>query len=146
MSDDKVVSLADYRAVKELLATSEKVEQVSTVNPLTTRYSEMIMDSLRGMIKNVIIQTATSGLLGKSLYITFDATMKGVVVPKRFMNNQELVIVLEHQFWDLTTDEDSFSVSLSFDGKLSRIKVPFMAVQGFSDPSASFTLQLDSVV
>ena len=49
---------------------------------------------------------------------------------------QEMTIVLQHQFWDLSVTEHTFEVGLSFSGVPERLLVPFDALTGFFDPSA----------
>ena len=50
----------------------------------------------------------------------------------------EMTIVLQHQYWDLTVTEQAFEVGLSFNGVPERLLVPFTAVKGFVDPSVQF--------
>ena len=57
---------------------------------------------------------------------------------------QEMTIILQHQFWDLTVTDDSFEVGLSFDGVPEKLLVPFDAVKGFFDPSVQFGLQFET--
>jgi len=49
--------------------------------------------------------------------------------------------VLQHEFFELDVNEDSFAVSLKFGGELARIEVPFAAITSFTDPSVPFGLQ-----
>ena len=55
--------------------------------------------------------------------------------------DNEIKIILQHQFWDLTIDDHKFSVILSFNGKKKNISVPFNSIVSFSDPSVGFILQ-----
>jgi hypothetical protein len=52
-----------------------------------------------------------------------------------------MTIVLQHQFWGLEVDDAGFAVTLSFEGKHERLKVPWSAVVAFVDPSVQFGLQ-----
>ena len=76
-------------------------------------------------------------------YISFDSTYKGVKVPSELEagEDNEIKIILQHQFWDLTIDDIKFSVVLSFNGKKKNISVPFNSIISFSDPSVGFSLQ-----
>jgi hypothetical protein len=47
----------------------------------------------------------------------------------------EMTIILQHEFWDLSVNGESFEVSLSFSRKPERLAIPFAAITGFSDPS-----------
>jgi hypothetical protein len=53
---------------------------------------------------------------------------------------EEMTIVIQHRFWDLKVEEDSFSVGLSFGGVASTLHVPFAAVTQFHDPAVEFAL------
>ena len=59
-------------------------------------------------------------------------------------NPQEMTIVLQHQFWDLTVEENQFSVGLSFSGVQYQLVIPFSAVTHFTDPSVGFGLQFSN--
>jgi hypothetical protein len=52
-----------------------------------------------------------------------------------------MTVVLQRQFWDLAVDADAFSVTLRFDRRPARLRVPFAAVRSFADPAASFGLE-----
>ena len=56
-----------------------------------------------------------------------------------------MTIVLQHQFWDLTVDEEVFGVTLLFGGAKQTVVVPFEALRTFVDPAAEFGLNLDLV-
>jgi hypothetical protein len=58
---------------------------------------------------------------------------------------EEMTIVLQHQFWDLSVSEDALEVGLSFGGVPERLAIPFAAVNGFFDPSVQFGLQFKLV-
>jgi hypothetical protein len=52
----------------------------------------------------------------------------------------EMTIVIQHRFWDLKVEEDSFTVGLSFGGVPAALHVPFAAVTQFHDPAVEFAL------
>jgi hypothetical protein len=70
----------------------------------------------------------------------------GVRISSRLLQQypEEMTIVLQHQFWDLTVTEHAFEVGLSFNGVPERLLVPFTALKGFLDPSVQFGLQFDT--
>ncbi len=53
----------------------------------------------------------------------------------------EMTIVIEHQFWELTVTPDEFAVTLSFNSRPERLTIPFAAITAFADPSVKFGLQ-----
>lgn len=56
-----------------------------------------------------------------------------------------MTIVLQHQFWDLTVQDDLVAVTLKFHGRPSRLVIPLAAVSAFGDPSVNFGLQLKTL-
>jgi hypothetical protein len=56
---------------------------------------------------------------------------------------EEMTVILQHQFWDLTVTEDRFEVGLSFGGVAERLVVPFNSIKSFFDPSVQFGLQFE---
>ena len=50
----------------------------------------------------------------------------------------EMTVILQHQFWDLTVNEANFEVGLSFGGIPERLTVPFEAINGFFCSFASW--------
>ena len=69
------------------------------------------------------------------VYITFLTDNPGVKLPPhlRLQHPQKMIIVLQHQFFDLTVRDENFSVSLSFNQKEERITVPWSAITRFRD-------------
>ena len=53
----------------------------------------------------------------------------------------ELTIVLQHQFWDLSVTGEAFEVGLSFQNIPEMVLIPFDAVTRFADPSVGFELR-----
>lgn len=107
-------------------------------------YDRIVDDTLRLVVKKSLELVNAKGLPGDHhFYISFDSTYKGVKVPSELKagEDNEIKIILQHQFWDLTIDDHKFSVILSFNGKKKNISVPFNSIVSFSDPSVGFILQ-----
>ena len=107
-------------------------------------YDCIVENALRNVVKEALEIASTNGLNnGHHFYISFNSNFPGVVIPLELINNndEEIKIILQHQFWDLIPDNDKFSVTLSFDKKKKKIIVPYNAVTSFSDPSVGFGLQ-----
>ncbi len=81
-------------------------------------YDEIVQDALRAVVGRVLGEVAeTGGLPGDHhFYITFKTRAPGVSIPKHLMERfpDEMTIVIQHRFWDLKVEEDSFTVGLSF--------------------------------
>ena len=108
------------------------------------RYKELVDDALRNVVRQALARVAESGLPGNHhLYVSFRSSYPGVLAPEHLRQKypEEITIVLQHQFWGLTVGEDSFEITLSFNGVHELLSVPFGALTGFVDPSVRFGLQ-----
>jgi hypothetical protein len=111
------------------------------------RYDVLASDAMRGVVKKVLTDAAAHGLPGEHhFFITFASKAEGVKISSRLLAQypEEMTIILQHQFWDLTVLEDRFEVGLSFGGIPERLIVPFSAVKSFLDPSVKFGLQFET--
>ncbi|TYL90995.1 hypothetical protein FXB40_30710 [Bradyrhizobium rifense] len=111
------------------------------------RYDVLARDALRGVLRKVLTDAAAHGLPGEHhFFITFVSKAEGVKISSRLLAQypEEMTIILQHQFWDLTVLEDRFEVGLSFGGIPERLIVPFSAIKSFLDPSVKFGLQFDT--
>ncbi len=107
-------------------------------------YDALTQDALRGVVRNVLNQVAKTGLLGEHhFYIAFNTQAPGVVLSRRLREKypEEMMVVLQHRFWDLAATDEGFEVKLTFDGIPERLYVPFSSLRVFHDPSVRFTLQ-----
>ena len=110
------------------------------------RYDVLARDALRGVLRRVLTDAAEHGLPGEHhFFITFVSTAEGVKLSPRLLAQypEEMTVILQHQFWDLTVTEDRFEVGLSFGGIPERLVVPFNSIKSFFDPSVQFGLQFD---
>ena len=119
---------------------------VAVTEPTVTTliYERMVEDALRGVLRQALEITQAQGLPGSHhFYVTFDTTFPGVRIADslRAMHPSEMTTVLQHQFWDLNVEEDSFDITLSFNGASQPLHIPFAAVTAFADPHAKFGLQ-----
>ena len=110
------------------------------------RYDVLARDALRGVLRRVLSDAAEHGLPGEHhFFITFLSKADGVKLSPRLLAQypDEMTIILQHQFWDLTVTEERFEVGLSFGGIPERLVVPFAAIKSFFDPSVQFGLQFE---
>ena len=107
-------------------------------------YDEIVQDALRAVVGRVLGEVEESGGLpgGHHFYITFKTKAPGVAIPKHLAERfpEDMTIVIQHRFWDLKVEPDSFSVGLSFGGVPATLRVPFAAVTQFHDPAVEFAL------
>jgi hypothetical protein len=112
------------------------------------RYDLLAQDALRGVVRRVLQDTMRDGLPGEHhFYIAFDTRAPGVRLSPRLLERypEEMTVILQHQFWDLSVSDYGFEVGLSFSGIPERLFVPFSALKGFFDPSVQFGLQFEVV-
>ncbi|WP_041359016.1 SspB family protein [Nitrobacter hamburgensis] len=110
------------------------------------RYDLLARDALRGVLRRVLTDAAEQGLPGEHhFFITFMSKADGVKISPRLLaqHPEEMTIILQHQFWDLTVSEERFEVGLSFGGIPERLVVPFNSIKSFYDPSVQFGLQFE---
>jgi len=111
-------------------------------------YDEIVQEALRDVVGRVLGQVELTGTLPGEhhFYITFKTKLPGVSIPKHLTERfpDEMTIVLQHRFWDLKVEKDSFSVGLSFGGVPSTLHVPFAAVTDFVDPAVDFSLKFQA--
>src|SRR5262245_14551941 len=111
------------------------------------RYDLLTQQALRAVVRRVLSDVAKVGSLPGEhhFYVTFDTRAPGVRLSARMKEQypEEMTIVLQHQFWDLTVTEAHFEVALSFNGVSEKLHVPFEAIKGFFDPSVQFGLQIE---
>ena len=109
-------------------------------------YDRIVEDALRGVVREALKRAAAAGLPGEHhFYVTCRTGAPGVVVPPALRKRypEEVTIVLQHQFWDLAVDRESFSVTLSFGGRKEHVEIPFDAITGFADPGVRFALRFE---
>jgi hypothetical protein len=113
-------------------------------------YDEIVQEALRAVVGRVLGQVETSGgtLPGNHhFYITFKTAAPGVSIPVHLKERfpDEMTIVLQNKFWDLTVEETGFSVGLSFNQVPTKLVIPFAAITAFVDPAVDFGLQFQAV-
>lgn len=110
-------------------------------------YEDMAQLALRGVVRDAIRRVIREdGLPGAHhFYITFLTRFPDVEIDAQLAEKypNEITIVLEHQFWELSALDDYFEVTLKFGGVPKYLKVPYLAITRFHDPSVGFVLQFD---
>lgn len=113
-------------------------------------YDEIVQEALRAVVGRVLGQVESTGELPGThhFYITFKTGAPGVSIPAHLRERfpDEMTIVLQNKFWDLTVEENLFSVGLSFNQVPAKLVIPFGAITAFVDPAVDFGLQFQAVV
>lgn len=111
------------------------------------RYDLMAKKALRGVVRLALERIAQSGLPGDHhFYISFDTQAPGVKMSERLRQEytDEMTIVIQHQYWGLEINEDTFQIELSFNNRPEKIVIPYVCIKGFFDPSVQFGLQFEN--
>jgi len=113
-------------------------------------YDEIVQEALRAVVGRVLGQVQNGGGMlpgNHHFYITFKTGAPGVSVPKELRARfpDEMTIVLQNKFWDLSVGEDGFCVSLSFNQIPAKLEIPFSAITAFVDPAVDFGLQFQAI-
>ena len=113
-------------------------------------YDEIVQEALRAVVGRVLGEIVASGgtLPGDHhFYITFKTGAPGVSIPNDLRERfpDEMTIVLQNKFWDLTVGDSGFSVGLSFNQVPAKLVVPYAAITAFVDPAVDFGLQFQAV-
>ena len=105
-------------------------------------YERLVEKAMLRVVHDALESAEQHGLDGNHFYITFQTNRDDVILSERLKTAypEEITIVLQHEYYDLKTEEDKFSVTLSFNNVSERITVPFDAVARFADPYAQFVL------
>jgi hypothetical protein len=112
------------------------------------RYDLLAQEALRSVVRKVLTDVTQNGLPGEHhFYIAFDTNYPGVRLSQRLREQypNEMTVVLQHQFWDLSVSDHAFEVGLSFGNVPERLGIPFDAIKGFFDPSVQFGLQFEVI-
>lgn len=114
-------------------------------------YDEIVQEALRAVVGRVLSEIESGGgsLPGMHhFYITFKTQAPGVSIPPHLEEQfpDEMTIVLQNKFWDLSVDSDGFSVGLSFNQIPAKLVVPFSAITDFVDPAVDFGLKFQATV
>jgi uncharacterized protein len=112
-------------------------------------YDEIVQEALRAVVGRVLgeVQAAGGVLPGEHhFYITFKTSAPGVSIPNHLRERfpDEMTIVIQNKFWDLTVSDQGFSVGLSFNQMPSKLDIPFAAITAFVDPAVDFGLQFQA--
>jgi hypothetical protein len=113
-------------------------------------YQYLANRALRGVVREVLSITEELGAAPGEhhFYIEFLTQGDGVAIPDHLVETypERMTIVLQHQFKDLSVNEDGFQVTLWFKGQPAPLTIPYDAVTSFADPSVNFGLRFDEAM
>ncbi|WP_112873646.1 SspB family protein [Paracoccus endophyticus] len=110
-------------------------------------YGGMMHRAMQGLIADVLRGVAEEGLPGEHhFFITFDTRDEGVQMADwlRERYPEEMTIVIQHWFENLTVTHEAFTVTLNFGNAPEPLYIPFDSVRTFVDPSVEFGLRFET--
>lgn len=109
-------------------------------------YQRWMEDGKRALVKRALQEVVDHGLSAPHhFYITFRTQFPGVRIPSEMYESypEEMTIVINDAFWDLSVTDDHFALDLMFDDKRKHLEIPWIALVHFMDPSVELVLQFD---
>lgn len=107
-------------------------------------YDLLVEKALLDVVKNVITHLSKYGCPNENcIYVTFKTRQKGVKLPDYISKDEkykdEMTIILEKHFENLSVGDKEFGVTLNFGGNPYYITVPFSAITTFVDSKSNFS-------
>ena len=108
-------------------------------------YQNILKTNMINVLKDVLKNIEENGLKeGHHLYITFITNHPKVSLPRWLKEKypNEITIVIQYEYYNLTVNEDNFSIGLSFNNVKADLVIGYESIISFADPFANFGLQL----
>ncbi len=108
-------------------------------------YQKVLDKHILNVFKDIIKQIKVNGLSNNNhLYVTFLTNHKKTKIPDWIKEKypQEMTIVIQYEFYDIFINENSFSITLSFNDIKANLEIGYESIISFADPSANFGLLL----
>ncbi len=115
--------------------------------PRSIDYGTLMHRAMRGLIIEVLRGVEADGLPGDHhFFITFDTRHPDAQVAPRLRDRypEEMTIVIQNWYDDLSVDDEGFAITLNFGDVAEPLYVPFDAIRTFVDPSVEFGLRFES--
>ena len=108
-------------------------------------YKLLTNRAMKWVVKEAI-STISKDVVNAHLIISFKTHFKGVMLSDSLKASypDEMTIVLQHQYKNLSTTNDHFSVDLMFGGLEQKIVIPFSAITRYVDVGNKFSISIES--
>ena len=139
------MGLPSFWASAGVECMTEDNKQVESLLP----YDRWTEDAMREVALKALEHVGANGLPGEHhFYLTFRTDYPGVAMPNHLKARypEEMTIVLQHQFWDLTVNREQgfMTAGLSFGGVPATLTIPIAALTAFWDPHVRVGLRFPS--
>ena len=107
-------------------------------------YQSLMRQGMLDLIKNILRKTRDEGLVAEQhFFINFSTSSNEVVMSQRLKDQypDEMTIIVKNWYADLEVTEDHFSITLNFGNVPENMRIPYQAINSFSDPSVNFTIR-----
>tara|TARA_B100000579_G_C22200878_1_gene562847 strand:+ start:64 stop:495 length:432 start_codon:yes stop_codon:yes gene_type:complete len=106
-------------------------------------YQTILNKNLLNVFIAILKEVEKNGIQDNNhLYITFETNNPKTSIPKWLLQKypNEMTIVIQHEYYNLSVNKKDFNIGLSFNNKKSNLKISFDSIISFADPSANFGL------
>jgi hypothetical protein len=110
-------------------------------------YGTLMHRAMRGLIIEVLRGVEAEGLPGAHhFFITFDTRHPEARLAPRLRDRypEEMTVVIQNWYEDLTVDPDGFAITLNFGDMPEPLYIPYDAIRTFVDPSVEFGLRFET--
>ncbi|MBR2141204.1 MAG: hypothetical protein IJ853_02510 [Rickettsiales bacterium] len=108
-------------------------------------YSDLIDKALRYTVKLALKKAEKMKGENFCFFLVVNTEAEGVVLPNYVKKEypEQITLILQHQFSNLSVKNNGFSVDLSFGGKIENVVIPFDSLIVFSDETAGIRLNFN---
>ena len=112
-------------------------------------YQKIINKNMLNVFIEILKEVEKNGLnQNNHLYVTFITNNPKNSIPSWLLNKypQEMTIVIQHEYYNLSVNKNSFNIGLSFNNKKTNLKISFNSIVSFVDPSVNFGLKIKNEI
>ncbi len=110
-------------------------------------YKKIMYYASLNAIQGILSDVSKNGLPGDHhFYITIDMTSEGVTASSSLKEKhpKEMTIVIQNWYEGLEVNDSFFLITLNFGNIRESLKIPFIAIKSFVDPSVEFGLSFEN--
>lgn len=110
-------------------------------------YGSLMHRALRSLIDEVLSDVSVNGLPGDHhFFVSFSTAHNKVKISDSLKERypEEMLIIIQHEYENLNTDPEGFSITLSFGDVPETLYIPYESILKFVDPSVEFGLRFET--